>query len=276
MKGVFTMTNNFEAKVNSIISNLNSKISQLAAKGENKNKQIETRGEKNQLSELLAGAEKEIDNAAKSYEKQIENLPHKKYVQLAKIKDTIIYTAKAHISSIQNQIELSLKSFETMKDVNGVEKVANKDDVRQIYSDNSYNREVKSFGKSGYLVERMTEEGKGTGKYRLYKNNKEYYTNKDYVAKKMGLYPASTNLINELFGTKPKETDIYLKNGDGYVETYAWDNKTSQFILKDVEWNVHAIPTEINCTYTIGETPKENQAKNIKEGLNKYNVRIDE
>ena len=51
------MTNNFEAKVNSIISNLNSKISQLAAKGENKNKQIETRGEKNQLSELLAGAE---------------------------------------------------------------------------------------------------------------------------------------------------------------------------------------------------------------------------
>ena len=239
------MAGNLEAGMKSILSNLNSKISELKAKGENNNGQIDTRGEKNKLAELLAGAEKEIDNAAEKYEKQIENLPHKTYLEIKAKKDEILSNAKAQINEIYQKLNFSLKAFETMKDTNndGVMEVVDKDGVKQKYSDGSYNQLVRSIGKEGYLVEHITKDGENTGKLRLYKNDNEYYVNKDDVASKIGLEPVTKNTINRLFGTKPKETNIYQKqvnlyNSDGeihekYIYTYTWNNETSEFIVKD-------------------------------------------
>lgn len=266
------MAGNFEAGMKSILSNLNSKINELKAKGENNNGQIETRGEKNKLAELLAGAEKEIDNAAEKYEKQIENLPHKKYQELEEAKSSILSKAKMYIDDIRANIYYSLKGFETMKDVDGdgVMEIVDADGIKQKYPDGSYNRQIQSFGKEGYLVERMTEDGDKSGQFRLYKNDKEYYTNKDYVAKKMGLEPATKNIVNILFDTKPKETNFYEKVVGEYRYSYSWDNKTSQFILQNVENVTGTITWEINIG---GDPQKENQAKNINEGYDKYNVR---
>lgn len=269
------MAGNFEAGMIFILSKLNSKINELKAKGENNNGQIETRGEKNKLAELLAGAEKEIDIAAEKYEKQIENLPHKKYQQLEEAKSSILFKAKKYIDNIRANIYYSLKSFETMKDADGdgAMEIVDKDGIKQKYPDGSYNRQIQSFGKEGYLVERMTEDGDNSGQFRLYKNDKEYYANKDYVARKMGLEPVTKNIINKLFGTNPKETNIYEKCDGGSRYTYSWDSKTSQFILQNVE-NVEG---PMVWEFNIGSNPqKENQAKNINEGYDKYNVRTEE
>ena len=239
------MAGNFEAGMKSILSNLNSKINELKAKGENNNGQIDTRGEKNKLAELLAGAEKEIDSTAEKYEKQIENLPHKTYLNVKAKKDEILSNAKAQINEIYQKLNFSLKAYETMKDTNsdGALEVVDKDGVKQKYSDGSYNQLVRSIGEEGYLVEHRTKDGENTGKFRLYKNDKEYYANKDYVASKIGLEPVTKNTINKLFGTKPDETNIYQKyvneyhrNGEiyeQYIYTYTWDNETSEFIIKD-------------------------------------------
>ena len=273
------MANDFEVKVKSILSNLDSKIKDLQANGENSNGQIETRGEKNKLAELLAGAEKELEEAAEINEKQIENLPHKTYKKVSSENSSIYSQAKNYIINLYKNIFYSLKSFETMKDIDGNIKIVDKDDVKQKYPDKTYNRMVKQYDKGSYLAEHMDENGNSTNRFRVYKNDKEYYTNKDYVANKMGLRPSTENIIDIVFGTKPNETDIYEKEDGNKKYIYSWDKKTSQFTLQSVE-HIH-VPTlydSIKLSGTIDlnkDYTQISQQMNQEEGLDKYNVRTE-
>lgn len=225
------MENNFGAEIQAIMSKLTKNINDLKANGDNKNGQIETKNEKNQLCNLLAGTEAEIENYTNTKAKQIDNTRLTRQ-EADSLKENLYYArdiALENIKKFWNNVKASLMAYQEIRDNH----IINKKDVTQTYEDGSFNIKIESYEGKGYLVKRMTNTGSDTGEFRVYKNNKDLYADKDYVANLMGLKPITENFVNKLFGTKPEDTNVYIKEKHGKTETYYWDNNGKQFIKEE-------------------------------------------
>lgn len=239
------MVSKIEAGINKIMQNLNSAIDAIKAGGDNQNGKIDTLGEKNKVAQLLAGAKQEIGDLIEKNPID-KNMPHNKYLEAEKRIHQLESEAR---NKIYEKQEALIEPHEIYNQLTG--EIENKKGITHKYTDGSYNVKTRELKDGGYVAEHKDKDGNVIG-LKAYKNNKEVYTNPDFVAEQLGLkvplqrkglleksvkyvWDAATFLFSTEQGDQIDKQISELKDNQYYVdkypsiEVYEWDAKGNQF-----------------------------------------------
>lgn len=164
-------------QINKILTNLKAAIERVAQEEGNKNGKIDTMGEKNKIAELLAGAKQEVGDFL---EKELDKINNKKltkaqYDKQAGDMHKLGRSAQDKIDDVKKKMDIMTKELQFDEEKLHKFKDGNYDAVLEEFDDGSYSTLV------------YNKDKKVVGK-KLYKNDNEVYSNRDYVAKKLGLF----------------------------------------------------------------------------------------
>jgi hypothetical protein len=214
-------------KLQQIRSTLKSNLESVRAMGGDKTK-IDTTEEKNKVAELLAGAQEEIGDLFKHTTTQED-------VDIELKKELI----ELEIAVMKSALSNSLEPYEKYDSEGGIKRAPN---VKHIFKDGSWDRKLNDIENVGYVAELMNSHGDSIGS-KLYKNDKEIYTNPDFVAKHLGLQKKEDSSwgITKVFSSKNSIKQIpegyyYVPRENGeFDRVYQWDDKTHSFKLSNID-----------------------------------------
>ena len=213
-KGVLLMT----GQINKILTNLKMAIERIANEEGNKNGKIDTLNEKNKIAELLAGAKQEVGDFLEKENVRINNTRLTQMERETQIKK-LNYQKSSAMDKIKN-VEAGLVGTHEVRE-NG--KIKNVENLKHILKGGGYDVKSKEFDDGSYSAIVYDNDNNLVG-VRLYKNDKEQYTDKNFVAQKLGY--AKLRII-EPGGLWPKTIDTGLyrtRNID-----MEWDEENAEF-----------------------------------------------
>ncbi len=213
-KGVLLMT----GQINKILTNLKMAIERIANEEGNKNGKIDTLSEKNKIAELLAGAKQEVGDFLEKENVRINNTRLTKMERETQIKE-LNYQKSSTLDKIKN-VEAGLVGTHEVRE-NG--KIKNVENLKHILKGGGYDVKSKEFDDGSYSAIVYDNDNNLVG-VRLYKNDKEQYADKNFVAQKLG-YEKLRIFDGSNIWSKQIETDFYIT---GNV-AMAWDEENAEF-----------------------------------------------
>ena len=214
LKGVLLMT----GQINKILTNLKMAIERIANEEGNKNGKIDTLSEKNKIAELLAGAKQEVGDFLEKENVRINNTRLTKMERETQIKE-LNYQKSSTLDKIKN-VEAGLVGTHEVRE-NG--KIKNVENLKHILKGGGYDVKSKEFDDGSYSAIVYDNDNNLVG-VRLYKNDKEQYADKNFVAQKLGY--AKLRII-EPDGLWPKTIDTgHYRTGNIDMR---WDEQNAEF-----------------------------------------------